>query len=497
MSEAVVVGIDLGTSAVKVLAVTPAGREVALGSEFYGLETPQPDHVEQDADVVYAATMRVLRHVLGEVRLRGSEVAAIGISSAMHGVVCVGANGEPLSHAITWMDRRSADLASAWRADGTAASLYRETGAPMHPMLPIAKIRWLAEHEPELAAKTARFVGLKELFVYRWTGEWLVDWGLAGATGMFALASRTWSPRALELARIDAARLSRPVPPSTALPAFREPIARELGVHGGGLTVILASSDGALANIGSGAATGDLAVTLGTSGAARTLTTEPHLDDAGRTFCYPADDRRFIVGGPTSSAGAALDWTFALLLDELPKEQRFARAAELAGEIPAGADGATALPFLAGERAPYWNPALRGAFEGLDLAHDRRTILRAAFEGVVFGVFAVYDVMRERTGDAERLLLSGGLTKAPLVRAMLADVFAIPAIEPHQPEASALGAALLAAQARGLVDDAAAAARSFGYDAPTLPDPADAVAYRDAYARYRRAVDMALTERVD
>jgi gluconokinase len=490
-----VIGIDLGTSAVKVLAVTAAGREIALGSEFYGLETPQPDYVEQDADVVYGATMRVLRHVLGEVRLRGSDVAALGISSAMHGVVCVDGNGEPLSHAITWMDRRSADLVAGWRADGTAAALYRETGAPMHPMLPIAKIRWLAEHEPERFAKTARFVGLKELFVYRWTGEWLVDWGLAGPTGMFALETRAWSPRALDLARIDAARLSRPVPPSTVVPGFRAPIARELGVHGGDLAIVLASSDGALANIGSGAATGDLAVTLGTSGAARTLTTAPRLDNDGRTFCYPADDRRFVVGGSTSSAGAALDWTCALLLDELPKEKRFERAAALAAEIAPGANGCTALPFLAGERAPYWDPALRGAIAGLDLAHDRRTILRAAFEGVVFGVLAVYDVMRERTGAADRLLLSGGLTKAPLVRAMLADIFGIPAVEPHQPEASALGAALLAAQARGLVGDAATAARTFGYDAPTTPDPAHAAAYRDAYRRYRSAVDAALSAR--
>ena len=317
----------------------------------------------------------------------------------------------------------------------------------MHPMLPVAKLAWLRANQPELFARTARFVGLKELFVYRWTGEWLVDWGIAGATGMFALATRDWSPQALALAGIDAARLARPAAPSTTLPALRAPIARELGVHGADVTLVLASSDGALANIGSGAGGGDVAVTLGTSGAVRSLCPEPVLDPQGRTFCYPADDRTYIVGGPTSSAGAALDWTFALLLDELPKGERFTRAAALAAEIAPGAGGVVALPFLAGERAPYWNAALRASFGGLDLAHDRRTIVRAAFEGVVFGVFAVYDVLRERTGDATRLLLSGGLTKAPLVRAMLADVFGVPALEPKQPEASALGAALLAAQA--------------------------------------------------
>jgi len=160
-NDPVVIGIDLGTSAVKVLAVTTDGNQVALESEFYGLETPQPLYVEQDAETVYRATMRVLARVIADVRLRGNDVAAIGFSAAMHGVLCVDEGGEPLSHVLTWMDRRSSAIADGWRADGTAATLYRETGAPMHPMLPIAKLRWLAQNEPALFKRTARFVGLR------------------------------------------------------------------------------------------------------------------------------------------------------------------------------------------------------------------------------------------------------------------------------------------------------------------------------------------------
>ncbi|HTJ25132.1 MAG TPA: gluconokinase [Candidatus Limnocylindria bacterium] len=487
-----VVGIDLGTSAVKVLAVTTAGREIASGSEFYGLETPHPEFVEQDADVVYLATMRVLERVLADVRLRGSEVVAIGFSSAMHGVLCVDDQGEPLSRVITWMDRRAHAIVDGWRADGTAAALYAATGAPTHPMLPVAKLRWLARHDPALFAKTRRFVGLKELVVFRWTGEWLVDHGIASASGMLDLRTRDWSARALELAGVDAERLSRPAKPSTALRAFRPAIARELGL-GDGTAVVLASSDGALANIGVGASTpGDVALTLGTSGAVRVLSTEPKLDARGRTFCYCADDTRYVVGGPTSAAGASLDWIFALLLDELPPPDRFARAAALAANVAPGADGLVVLPFFAGERAPYWNSTLRGAFEGLDLSHGRATIVRAAFESVVFGVFAVYAVVRELAGDAQRLLLTGGLTKAPLVRRLLADVFGLPATQPHQQEASAFGAALLAAQAVGVIADAAEAAKAAGFDAPTAPDSSLSATYAEAFARYRRSVDAHL-----
>ena len=485
----VVVGIDLGTSAVKVLAVTIGGLEVATGSEFYGLETPQPGYVEQNADVVYRATMRVLARVLADVRMRGDDVAAIGLSSAMHGVLAVDAQGEPVSSVITWMDRRANTVAEGWRRDGTAARLYERTGAPMHPMLPLAKLAWVREHDTALFAAAARFVGLKELVVHRWTGEWVVDHGIASATGMLDLRTRDWDAAALELAGVGRERLSTPAPPSTALRAFRPAIARELGL-GVNTAVVLASADGPLANIGSGAGEcREVALTLGTSGAVRVLSNAPLLDAHQRTFCYCADDRRYVVGGPTSSAGASLDWVFALLLDEIPKDQRFGRAVSLAEERPPGSDGVTVLPFFAGERAPYWRADLRGLLAGLDLSHDRRSLLRASLEGVVFGVASVYAVVRELAPGTQRLLLSGGLTKSPLVRGLLADIFEVPAVQPHQREASAFGAALLAAESVGLIDDAVARAAETGYDEPTQPNPANREAYAAAFERYRCAVE--------
>lgn len=480
------VGVDLGTSAVKVLAVDPSGNTLVREAESYPLETPQPEVVEQNPDVVYAATMRVLARLAGTLRDRGDDVVAIGFSAAMHGVACVDENGDPLSHVITWMDRRAHAIAEAWRAEGIAEALYRTTGAPMHAMLPVAKLRWLCEHDPALFHRTRRFVGLKELVVHRWTGEWLVDHGIASATGMLDLRARRWDRAALEWAGVDEARLSPPAPPSTALP-LRAQSARELGLRGEA-RVVLGSSDGALANIGAGASGGDVAVTLGTSGAVRVLIDAPILDLKGRTFCYCADDRRCVLGGATSGAGASLDWIFTLLLADVPHDLRFERAVALAAEIAPGAEGLSVLPFFAGERAPYWNSALRASIEGLDLTHDRRAILRAAFEGVAFGVRSVYDVVRELAGDADRLVLTGGLTKAELVRQLLADVFDVPAVKPHEEEAAALGAALLAGQALGLVADASAVARARGYDPPAMPNSERRAAYADAFARYRASV---------
>jgi gluconokinase len=485
------VGVDLGTSAAKVLACTLEGKNVASASASYPLETPRPGYVEQDAEEVYRATMKALHDVLAEVGLRGDEVLALGFSSAMHGVLPVDERGEPLGPLVTWMDRRASEIADRWNADGTARWLYAATGAPMHPMLPSCKLCWFAENEPEVIRRAAKFVSMKELFVFRWTGEWLVDWGIASATGLFDLQAHDWNGRALELARIERTQLSRAVPPSTTLRSLREPVAGALGL--GEAAIVLASSDGALANLGVGAVgPGELALTLGTSGAIRIVVDRPALDAHGRTFCYAFDDRRYIAGGPTSSAGAVLNKIHELFASEIAPGERFERAIELAESAPAGARGLTMLPFLSGERAPYWLAELRGGFVGLDLAHTRADVFRAAFESVVFALASVLDVLRESTGPPRRVRLSGGLTRAPLIRQLVADVFACEAVLAGQEEASAFGAAMMAGIAVGALagpDAVAALLRPLHVHEPQ----ADAVArYTEILARYRACVGATL-----
>jgi gluconokinase len=488
----VLVGVDLGTSAVKVLACTIDGKTVAERAADYPLSTPRPGYVEQDAEVVYRAAMKALQDVLEEVRLRGDEAAAIGISAAMHGVLPVDAQGEPCGPLITWMDRRSASIADAWRADGTAAELYRRTGAPVHPMLPSCKLRWLAENDRDTFERAARFVSLKELLVYRWTGEWLVDWGIASATGLFNVDGRGWDGYALDEAGIDASRLSEPAPPSTALRGFRPGVATTLGLTNQS-ALVLASSDGALANLGVGAVAPDeVALTLGTSGAVRVVVDEPALDEGARTFCYAFDDARYIAGGPTSSAGAVLNKIHALFAPEVDATERFSLASRLAEAVPIGANGLTVLPLLSGERAPYWMADLRGAFVGLDIAHTRADVFRASFEGVVCAVASVYDVLRQRLGDARVVRLSGGLTHAPIVRQLVADIFGCTAIALDQEEASAFGAAAMAGIATGLLKDAAAVAASLTARFTHEPDPSSVDRYREVVDRYRACVAATL-----
>ena len=485
------IGIDLGTSAVKVLACTVAGEAIANASRSYALQTPQPEFVELDAREVVDAALAALRDVVSSTRRSDATVAAVGFSCAMHGVLPVDDRGEPLGPLITWLDRRSASVAERWRADGTAETLYDRTGAPVHPMLPSCKLRWIAEHDAALIARAAKFVSLKELLVFRWTGEWLIDWGMASGTGLFDVRERVWDAAALDAAGIAASKLSTLAATSTTL-AMRPAAARELTLD---VPVVLASSDGALANLGVGATgAGDFALTLGTSGALRVVVDAPYLDSQARTFCYAYDDRRFVVGGATSSAGAVLDKVQGWFLAGVPEGQRFERALALVDAVPIGARGVTVVPFLSGERAPYWRADLHGAFAGLELSHTPADLLRAAFESVAFALRSVYDVLRERLDAPLRLRLSGGLTHAPFVRQLLADVFACETMLTDQTEASAFGAAMMAGLSLGVVaeEDVVRSLRPLHVHAPQMEAMP---AYRTGYERYARTV--AATMRLD
>jgi len=484
----VLVGVDLGTSATKVLAFSPEGHAVAEASERYGVSVPRPDYVEQNAGEIYHAAMRALRRVIDTVHLDGHEVSAIGLSSAMHGVLPVDEQGEPLGPLMTWMDRRSAATADAWRADGSALALYARTGAPMHPMLPVCKLRWLSEHDGDLFRRAARFVSMKELLFYRWCGEWLIDHGSASGTGYFDVRTRTWDAVGLELARVEPERLSQPASGS-AWRVFSRPVIAEALRLTYDVPVVLCSSDGALANVGVGAVDRTaMAVTLGTSAAARVVCGEPLFDPAGRTFCYALDDARYVIGGPTSSAGGVLMHLLGMLLPEVVEEERFVRAVELADGVEAGAGGVTCLPFLSGERAPYWNAHLRGGFLGLDLAHDRRHLLRAAIESIVLALCTVARVVEAQAGSVERLLLSGGLTRAPIFRRLVADIFGREAWLPDQAEASAFGAAVMAGVAIGAYADLSAARDLVSYPERIVPHAARRARYEDILRRYEAAV---------
>lgn len=479
----VFLGVDLGTTSVKVLALDGAGHELARGVAPGRLRRPTAERAELDATEARADLVTATHDALGGLPAE-AKIRALGFSCAMHGIMPVDAAGAPLGPLATWLDRRATPIAERWRRDGTAVALYRATGAPVHPMLPSCKIAWFAEHEPGLHRAAARWVSLKDWLVHDLCGEWLADPGMASGTGLFGVPERAWSRDALELAGVAADRLPA-VASTRTRRRVRGAAAAAFGLPSG-VELVLGSSDGALANLGTGAVEpGIWALTLGTSGALRATTPRAELDPHGRTFCYAADDTRYIVGGATSSAGAVVSALADLFFADVARPDRVARFIAAAASAPANGLPVV-VPFLAGERAPYWRADLRGAIEGLELDTDRDRIARATVESALFALADVGDVMRERVGRPTSLRGTGHLATAPAVRALAATLFDCELLVSQRGDGSALGAAWTAAMAldaaseRDLVATVALADR-------TTPDRSDRGA-AERFARYRAAV---------
>jgi gluconokinase len=432
--ELPILALDLGTSSVKALAVDPDGRVAARAERPLVTLRPQPGRAEQDAEAALSAAAEAVAEVLASDRRRP---AALALSCAMHGVIPLGADGAVLGPLRTWADARGAGIARRWRADGSWRALQERTGTPVHASSPLCKIAAIAAEEPELFAAARRFVSLKELLLLRWCGAAVVDLSLATATGLCALRTGAWDEEALALAGIDAGRLSTIQPTRHRLTAVAGP-AR-------GLPVVVGASDGCLANLGVGAVVeGLVAVTLGTSGAARAVVDAPGIAADSGLFCYALDAGEWVVGGAVDDMGNALQWAADHLFAEVEAGARVVALLASAAAAPPGARGARFVPRLGGSRFPDYDSRPRGGFVDLSIAHGRDDLARAVVEGLIDGLGGVVDALRTVGLRVDEVRAGGGLLRSKLVAGLLEQRVAAPLRVAEVVDASALGAALLA-----------------------------------------------------
>lgn len=450
-----IIAVDIGTTSAKSLAVNKDGRIAASHAVEYPLHTPAPDRAEQDPELIYNSVVSSIRETIRLAAVSARDILCVSFSAAMHSLILVDDNGQPLTRCMTWADNRAASSADQLNADGTGRRIYLRTGTPIHPMSPFVKLVWLNEHEPELHRKARRFIGIKEYVFYRLFGEYVIDHSIASATGLFDLNSLDWHTESLELAGIDADRLSKPVPTTHLMTGLLPEAANQLGLSAD-TPFVIGASDGVLANLGAGAyQPGVVAVTIGTSGAVRGVVDRPITDPHGRLFCYALTDQAWVVGGAINNGGIMFRWVrdqLATLEADRARQEGidpYVALADIAAEVPAGSDGLLFLPFLAGERAPYWNANARGVFFGLSLTHEKKHMIRAVLEGVMFRIESVAAALVELTGETTEIRASGGFARSVLWRQMLADVSGIPVTVSESVEASGIGAAQLALAALG------------------------------------------------
>jgi gluconokinase len=477
------IGVDIGTTSTKAVMFTEDGRIVAQHAVEYPLFTPVPGAGEQDPDTIVDAVLAAIAETVA--KAGGTvPISHVAFSAAMHSLIAVDAEGRPLTRSITWMDTRASPWARRLKDEMDGQGIYRRTGTPIHPMSPLVKLLWLRAVQPDLFAAAARFVGIKEYVFHRLFGRWLVDHSIASATGLLNLAAADWDEGALAVAGITPDRLSTLVPTTTTVSGLAPAMARRLGLAAA-TPFVVGANDGVLSNLGVGAiGPGQVAVTIGTSGAMRTVVDQPRTDPSGRTFCYTLTDRHWVIGGPVNNGGVVFRW----VRDQLaPAETETARRlgidpyevlTRIAERVAPGAEGLLFHPYLAGERAPLWNADARGSFFGLALHHRREHMIRAVLEGVIFNLYSILPAVESLIGPTRRILATGGFARSALWRQMMADIFDRDVVVPESIESSCLGAAVLGQLGLGRISSLDAVLSMVGATVQHRPEPSAVAAYR-------------------
>lgn len=437
----IIIGLDLGTTSCKAVALTSAGGVEGVVRRSYPLHAPKEGWAEQDVEEVWQAAREALAELSG--RIAKERIKGLALSGAMHSLLPVDSSGTPLALAMTWADARAAPKLVALRGETDADALYRRTGCPLQTPYHPPRLRWWLSERPAVADQAERFVAIKDWGLFRLTGAWATDTGLASTTGLLDIHTLSWDEGALALSGISAGRLPELVPSETVVGGLQQRAAEETGLPAG-LPVVAGGSDGALANLGSGAADDrQTVITVGTSGAVRRVVRTPLLDERGRTWCYVLRKARYVAGGAVNNGGLVVEWARRLLYSDIEGEAGFERLFRDASSVPPGAAGLLFLPYLAGERSPHWRSDLPATLHGLSLHHDRRHLARAALEGVAYALADVWRILDEQAPNSGDVRLSGGITGSEVWSQTLADVLGVPLTLMDGADASAVGAAMI------------------------------------------------------
>ena len=476
-----VLSVDLGSSAVRAEFYDGSGT-LQKGTEArldYELEYTPDGGVAVDADALLDLIIRAIDGALE--RVGDARVSGAAMSTFWHSVIGLDRDGRPTTPVLYWADRRAASAARELRERLDEAAIHRRTGCVLHSSYWPAKLLWLSGENPEVSARTERWVSPGDYFYERLFGDSHVGTSMASATGLFDQNLRRWDEALVEALPLEQTQLS-PISdePLVGLQdewARRWPALRDI-------PWFPAAGDGACSNVGSGCTRNDrLALMVGTSGAMRVLWKADSVEIPDGPWCYRADEKRFVMGGALSDGGNLVAWLRETL--RLPEETERL----LAGMKP-DSHGLTFLPLLAGERGPGWADEANGTIAGLSMSTTPVEILRAAMEAVALRFALIAEIIEQASpGEKEVIATGGGLLGSPTWTGIMADALGRPVITSGIHEASSRGAALLALERLGELEiEDAEAPLGKVFD----PDPERYEVYREALARQRRLYDAVL-----
>jgi gluconokinase len=475
------IGLDIGTTSVKACVFNLNGKLIAEEEKMNTSYYPQQGWVEQDPVEIERSAVLAIRTALEKAKVSKDDIAALGFSAAMHSLICVNKEGLPLSPALIWADGRSYPQAEKIQAT-IGNDVYARTGTPIHPMTPFLKLLWMNENGYEPFQEASYFMSIKEYLCLRWFDQRVIDYSMASATGLFNPDKLDWDQELLELIGVHRDQLSKIVPPTEILTEIKAELADEIGINRN-LPFVIGAADGQLANLGIGAILpGEVAISVGTSGAIRQITNGVKMDENRETFCYSFTADSSIIGGPTNNGGIALQWLKELLNDK----QDFGEFLADAEKVAPGADGMVFLPYLNGERAPLWNQRAKGNFYGVTITHKKEHFIRAVLEGITFNLYQIGKALERLAGEPKKIYVNGGLSRSRLWMQMLADLFGAEIYVSESHHSAAWGAAWTALVATGRANSFEEIKENIPMGSPVLPNKESSKVYQALYENYEK-----------
>ncbi|HOX37115.1 MAG TPA: FGGY family carbohydrate kinase [Candidatus Brocadiia bacterium] len=478
------VGVDLGTTAVKAGLFTLDGREIAVADCEYATDTPAPGWAEVPAERYWEAFVKAVRSALKQSGAAGPfEAAAIGFSSQGETFLLLDGRGRPIRPAIAWFDTRAIAENRFIEEHIDRRELYETTGTPgFSPIYTAQKLLWLRNNEPESLERAAHIVLLPDYFIHRLTGEFATDPVNGGSTCYVDIRIRRYWDRMLNLIGAPREKLPDIVSPCSPVGRLRDDIAAELGLAANGAPVVVGANDQIVGALGAGNVAPGIVTEATGSALAVIATTERFALDPGMrvpigTHVVPG---LFYALPFTQSGGIALRW-----VRDVFGFKDFAELTREAGQAPPGSAGLLALPHVSGSVCPDLNPAARAAFRGISLAHSRGHIARAMMEALAYSLREQIELLAGMGIRTNRVRCIGGGARSDLWLRIKASVLNVPTERPECMEAAALGAAIIGACGAGLFKSPSeAGAALVSVKERFDPEPGLVEIYRSGYKDY-------------
>jgi len=488
-------GIDVGTSGTKALVMNARAKVLATATAEYGVSAPRPGWSEQDPEDWWAGTVKAVRAAVKKAGIDGKQIAGIGLSGQMHGLVITDGAGRPLRPSLIWNDQRTApQAAKIERTVGGKGKLIALVGNVAMTSFTLTKLLWVRQHEPRIYARIKHLLLPKDYVRLCMTGEYMGEVSDMSGTLLLDQRKRNWSSKMLSIFQIDRSILPPVVESHEVTGRVTKSAAAKLGVAAGA-PVVGGGGDQPAGAVGNGIVTDGLtSATMGTSGVVYTHSRQYKTDPQGRvqTFCSSVDGE-WCMFGCVMAAGGSFQWYRNVLgqaevaAARRTKVDPYELLTAHAEQAPPGCEGLFWLPYLTGERTPHADPCAKGCWIGLHSRTTRNELIRAVLEGATFAMNDAVTILRGRGLKIRHIRLSGGGARSPFWRQLQADVYGTTCATINAEEGPAYGVALLAAVGTGRYKDIREACLAAIKITRTIkPDAKTKRLYASYYDQYRR-----------